>query len=358
MSFLKNLIPANLFGGKAYGIDIGSTSVKILQLYQEGRSALWKLERWAYLPLPGSAEGNPIERPEEVIRIIKEFLAKESKGPRMAAISVSGNSVVVRYVKLPKMSDEQLTKSLPFEAEPYIPFAIPEVNIDFQTLGEVTEEGQQKMETVLISKSCGLKPIVVDIDAFWLQNAVPPPSESAPGETVLVLNMGASVTTMSILEDGICRVVRDVFIAGNAINKTLQKMLGLSPQEAEAAKCNAQIQTETDSEQTTALPEKRSTAEISRAILTVLKDLILEIQRSLDFYLSQRAERQVQKVLLTGGCARIQGIAPYLSNELHLPVEVFDPLQSVSGSEEVPAEIRPHLTIATGLAMRKEGDKK
>lgn len=353
------LLSKGFLGDKAlYGIDIGSASVKVIQLNRKSRSEPWALERWAYLPLTNPLESNPNEKLEEASRLLKDFLAKENKGPHSAAISVSGNSVVVRYVKLPKMPKDQLSKNLPFEAEPYIPFAIPEVNIGFQILEESTEEGQQKIETVLVAakketinqrleivKSCGLKPAIVDIDAFCLQNVVPPPSESPSGhETVLVLNMGASVTTMCILEDAVCRVVRDVFIAGNTINKALQKILGFSGQEAETAKCNTHLQTETDGDDT------------SKAIVSVLKDLILEIQRSLDFYLSQRAERQVQRVLLSGGGARIQGIDAYLSSELHLPVEILDPLKTVSGCDVVPQDVRPHLAIATGLAMRREGD--
>jgi len=362
---LRTIKPSNLLskvlreGQNLYGIDMGSKSIKIVRLSRKSKSDSWALERWAYLPFPGTGEISLTEKMPEAIHLIKDFLGKEKRGARSAAISVSGNSVVIRYVKLAKTTKEQLAKMLPLEAEPYIPFAIPEVNLGFEILGEVTEEGQTKMDTVLVAvkkellaqylntiKLCGLQPAVVDIDAFCLQRVTPmpaAPSGSGPDEAVMAINIGASLATISILEQGVCRVARDVFIAGNAIDKALQRNLNLSFEEAEKAKQNVSL----------AAPEG---SEISKTLIAVLKDLVLEIQRSLDFYLSQRAERQIQKVFLSGGSARLRDLTTFLSNEIRLPVELLDPFSGIKGGEGVPPELKPHLAIAVSLAMRREGD--
>jgi type IV pilus assembly protein PilM len=358
---LSKFFPKILREGKdIYGIDMGSKSIKIVRLNRKSKSDPWTLQRWAWLPFSGAGETSVIEKTPEAIQLIKDFLGKEKGGTRSVAISVSGNSVVVRYVKLPKTSKEHLTKMLALEAEPYIPFAIPEVDLGFDILGEVTEDGQPKMDTVLVAvkkevlaqhldiiRSCGLQPVVVDIDAFCLQRVapMPPPSGAESNEAVMVLNIGASVTTMSILEQGVCRVARDVFIAGNAVDKALQKNPNFSPEEADKVKQSVSLSTLEGSE-------------ASKTIIAVLKDLILEIQRSLDFYLSQRAERQVQKIFLSGGCARLRGLNTFLSSELRLPVELLDPFAGIEGGENVPPELKPHMAIAVGLAMRREDDNK
>src|SRR5947207_894638 len=116
--------------------------------------------------------------------LLRDFVLQDKSAPKTAAISVSGNSVIVRYVKLPKLTRAELQQTIQFEAEPYIPFAIPEVNMSFHILGDVMEEGQPKMETVLVAAkkelieqrlevltTVGLRPVVVDVDAFTLENA-------------------------------------------------------------------------------------------------------------------------------------------------------------------------------------------
>jgi type IV pilus assembly protein PilM len=130
------------------GIDLGSTSLKIAQISGN------RLVRWAYKELDPK-DANPdapvAERMASLGRLLAEFLQEEKKTPKAAAIAVSGNSVIVRYVKFPKLSREDLEKTIQFEAEPYIPFAIPEVNMGFYILGDVIEDGQPKMETVLVA---------------------------------------------------------------------------------------------------------------------------------------------------------------------------------------------------------------
>lgn len=365
--FFKNPTFGFLKSKETLGVDIGSTSIKLVQL--QGH----KVVRWALKELDlkdASPDVAPTDKFLVSKELIKDFLRSNPKTCTASAISVSGNSVIVRYVKMPKLSLAELNQTIQFEAEPYIPFAIPEVNLGFQVLGDVIDEGQAKMETILVAakkdlieqkldvlNSVGLRPIVVDVDAFTLENAYEfnyPPSEYP--ETVLLINIGASLTSIIIMENGLSKVVRDVFIAGNNINKSLQRIFDCSFEESEKLKRKGQILVTPDEKEATLAQDDQDSLQISNTIVTVLKDLVSEIQRSLDFYLSQNPERQVNRILLCGGSSNINGLDRYLSQELHMNVEVFDPFIGLTGDNLPDASIRSFFAIAVGLALRKEGD--
>jgi type IV pilus assembly protein PilM len=350
------------------GIDLGSTSLKIVQVSGN------KIVRWAYkeLDLKDANPDAPLnDRSAALSRLLNEFLLEQKTFPKTASISVSGNSVIVRYVKLPKQTRQELEKTIQFEAEPYIPFAIPEVNIGFHILGDVIEDGQQKMETVLVAAKkelidqrlsvitgANLRPIVVDVDAFAMESAysLTRVGGSEP-ETVLLINIGANVTTMIIMENGLSRVVRDVFIAGNTINKSLQRIFDCSFEEAEKLKRKGQILVTPDEKEATLAQDDQDSLQISNTVVTVMKDLVAEVQRSLDFFLSQNPERQVNRILLSGGSSAINGLDRYFSQELHMNVENFDPFLGLDGDSLPEPHLRPAFTIAVGLATRRETDK-
>ncbi|OVE77258.1 hypothetical protein BVX98_03210 [bacterium F11] len=349
------------------GIDMGSTSVKIVQV--SGRNIV----RWAYRELDvnlASSDTSPEDRLNAISQVVMEFVAQEKKLPKTASISVSGNSVIVRYVKLPKLTADELKKTIQFEAEPYIPFAIPEVNLSFHILGDLVEDGQPKMETVLVAAKkdlidqrlgvltqAKLRPVVIDVDAFTLEGAYDLTHHAAEeAEVALLINIGANVTTMIITENGVSRVVRDVFIAGNSINKSLQRIFDCSFDEAEKLKRKGQILVTPDEKEATLAQDDQDALQISNTIVTVLKDLVAEIQRSLDFYLAQNPDRQVNRILLCGGSANINGISRYFSQELNMNVEVFDPFEGLSGDNLPEPSLRPSFAVAMGLANRREGD--
>lgn len=349
------------------GIDLGSTSIKIVQL-DGGR-----VVRWGYReldPKEAAPEVSAQDRMSALGHLLNDFLQQDKRSPKVGSISVSGNSVIVRYVKLPKLTHQELEQTIQFEAEPYIPFAIPEVNMSFHILRDTTEDGQPKMETVLVAAkkelidqrlevltAAGIRPIVVDVDAFTLENAYGLSHPAAEvSETALLINIGASVTSMIIMENGLSRVVRDVFIAGNNINKSLQRIFDCSYEEAEKLKRKGQILVTPDEKEATLAQDDQDSLQISNTIVTVLKDLVAEIQRSLDFFLSQNPDRQVNRILLCGGSSNISGIDRYFSQELHMNVEIFDPFANLSGDNLPDPNLRAAFTVAVGLATRKEKD--
>jgi type IV pilus assembly protein PilM len=348
------------------GIDIGTHTIKVVHL--KGSGGQWSLSRWGVIPY---GEDFPLDTPlmdrrPQAVTALQEYLRSNDIPIKRVATSISGNAVIVRYVKMAKMPPTELSKSLKFEAEPYIPFNIDEVNLGFSILGDVVEEGQAQMETVLVAakkdsvdlrvdmlKEAGLQPVIMDIDAFALESAYeamyPPPQT----DTVLFMNIGATFTNMSIIEKGASRVVRDVFIAGNTFTKAIQTQFQCDARTAEQKKIAYGILQDENSTDTDA-------QQVVEVLMPVARDLLLEVQRSIDFYLSQGSDRAVHKILLCGGTANMKGLDQFFNRELNTPVEIFNPLGLLANSPTDLAEdqrqLMTHMAVAAGLATRREGD--
>ena len=369
-----NSLTSVLGSSEILGVDIGSYSVKLVQLKQAGNS--WSLVNWAVMSLPEemqAADINPVERKKAISTLIKNHISERKINCRKAAISVSGSSVIVRFVKFPKITKEELSKTIQFEAEPYIPFDIREVNLGFYILGDVVEEGQKKTEVVLVAAKrdiiqdridilteAGITPVIIDVDAFALENSYELNHDSNTSEMLVVVNIGANVTNMSVIENNVSRVVRDIFYGGNALNKALQKNLNCDYKTAEQLKRKyGLIFTQEDKEKALADNQKES-LQVSNILISACKDLLSEIHRSIDFFYAQRGEQQVlNRVLLSGGVACLKNIDKYFAQELKLPVDIFNPLMKVENSNIVaPPENLTLLSIATGLALRKIKDTK
>jgi type IV pilus assembly protein PilM len=156
------------------------------------------------------------------------------------------------------------------------------------------------------------------------------------------------------MENGLSKVVRDVFISGNSINKSLQRIFDCSYEDADKLKRKGQILVTPDEKEATLAQDDQDSLQISNTIVTVMKDLVAEIQRSLDFFLSQNPERQVNRILLCGGSSGINGLDRYLAQELHINVELFDPFAGLIGENFPETALRPLFAVAMGLATRKE----
>ncbi|MFH1368255.1 MAG: type IV pilus assembly protein PilM [Elusimicrobiota bacterium] len=352
----------------SFAADLGSTAVKIVHLKPVGNK--YSLTKWGILTFSDSgAELSPQDRKNLSAARLGEFLAKEKILTKNVVSSVSGNQVIVRYVKFPKLSREELSKTIQFEAEPYIPFDIKEVDLSFHILGEVTEEGQKKMETILVAakkelmqsrleilNDLNLRTIVFDLDAFALANAYEMNSDPAVNENVLMINIGSTVTNMAIIENQVLRVVRDVFISGSSFSKAIQRNMSCDAKAAEDFKTRYGLLVTIEEKEKTLAENQKEALQVSTAITPVARDLLTEVHRSIDFYVSQNPEKSINKVLLSGGTANLKNLDKYFSQELKMPVEIFNPLQNVEGGDTVPLNMACQLAIAVGLAARREND--
>jgi type IV pilus assembly protein PilM len=360
LSFLKN--------NDAFAVDIGTSSIKIVYLKPAGNA--YTLLKWAVLPLSENLAEIPAqERRNLSVSRIAEFLAREKIVTKNVIGSISGNQTIVRYVRLPKLSREELAKTIRFEAEPFIPFDIREVDLSFHIIGEVMEEGQKKIETILVAakkeivqsrldvfNELNLRPVIMDIDAFALSNAYEANTEPSVAENVMMINIGGSITNIAIIENRIPRVVRDVFVAGNSFSKSIQRALSIDPKTAEEFKARYSILVTVEEKEKTLADNQKEALQVSAALLPVVKELLAEIQKSIDFYVTQNPEKSVNRILLCGGSSNLKNLDKYLQQELKVPVEYFNPLRNFIGAESVPENIRTLLPVAIGLGLRREND--
>jgi len=344
-----------MFGAKSkqlVGLDIGSSSIKAVEL--KSSKTTYELVSYGieYLAPDTVVDGAIMDAPQVANAISKIFDAQKIKTKNVAT-SVSGHSVIVKRVPLPMMSEEELYDRIPAEASQHIPFDIADVNLSYQLL----ESMDSQMDVLLVAAKkdkilnhtnvlaqAGKTPVVVDIDAFALQNCFEVNYKPNAGKTVALLNIGASVMNINIVRGGVPLFTRDVSVGGNQYTDALQKELDLSFEDAERLKKGDQIASVSD--------------EQKQQILRSVSDILtLEIQKTFDFFRATASGENIQRISVAGGTARVPGLVDLLREEFAMPVEELNPFRRVviNPSRHTDDEIRelgPRLVIALGLALR------
>ncbi|MBI5241931.1 MAG: type IV pilus assembly protein PilM [Elusimicrobia bacterium] len=351
------------------GVDVGSYAVKVALIIDEGGGPA--LKAWGYLPLTAKAEASPEERKTQTVNALRAFLIEKGIKVKEAVTSLSGNSVIVRYVKFPRLTKSELSATLATEAEPFIPFDINEVQLGFHILDDIVEDGLKKMETVLVAakkdlvasrlevlQGAGLNPTIIDVDSFALENIHERAREpKALAGATLYLNIGHMVTNLSIVENGVTRVVRDIFISGNTLTKAVMKGLQVDAAKAEELKKSLGIIVDSADKEKALAEGNRELLGVSQAVTAVIKDLVAEVHRSVDFYLSQGPERAIARIVLAGGTAPLKNLAKHLGAELKVPVSVLEPFAFLKNPPaDLPAVLAPSFAVAAGLALRRNRD--
>jgi len=348
-----------LFGGsKALtGLDIGSSSIKIVQLKETGKG--YRLLNMGVRPLPQEVIVDGAVMDAGVISdTLRDILREMKIKVKDVAISVSGHSVIIKKIKVQEMTEEELEKNIQFEAEQYVPFDASEVNMDFVILG--TEDGKMDVLLVVVKKDVinelttvvsdsGLNPVVVDVDAFALQNMYETNYVMNPEDVVALVNVGASTTNINIIRDGISIFTRDISAGGNQFTEAIQKQLQVSYDEAENLKKGEAA--------------GESGPEDVVPIMGVISDnLAQEIQRSLDFFNSSNPDIQISRVSLCGGGSKVESVIKAVEQRLGIQVEMVNPLEAIAynkkkfDSSEIE-DAAPMLGIGVGLAIRKALDR-
>jgi type IV pilus assembly protein PilM len=342
------------------GLDIGTSSVKAVQLKRSGRA--FELVHLGMAPLPPETiVDGVIMDANAVIGAVNQIYAENDIKTRQVAVAVSGHSVIVKKIRMAQMKEEELRESIRWEAEQHIPFGIDDVNIDFQILGPPAP-GVSEMEVLLVAvkkdivndylnvmTAAGLTTMVVDVDAFALENAYSISYEIVPQQLVALINVGAAVMTINILKDGISTFTRDSVIGGNRYTEAIQKALALSFDEAEKLKMGQKV-------------EGYTFDQVGPIIQDIHRELVGEIRRSFDFFRSSSQDEQIHKMVISGGSARLPGLLETLSENLEIPGEIANPLRNIKfDAKRFDPEyldfIAPQTAISVGLALRHPGDK-
>ena len=350
-----------LFGGSKsiVGLDIGSSSIKAVELKRAKGEIL--VASLGVEPLASDiVVDSMIVDSGSVSSAISKLFTDHKIKSKEVATSVSGHSVIVKKITMETKTDAELSESINAEAVQHIPFDIADVNIDYQILTEDTGEPQMDVLLVAVKKDkilnytnvlslSGKTPKVVDIDAFALQNCYEYNYEPSSGTTVALLNLGASVMNINIVKGVTPLFTRDVSVGGNQYTDSLQKELDLSFDDAEALKLGQKVGTVSEDAK---LPILQQVTEI----------IVLEIQKTFDFFRATAAGEHIERIYLAGGSSKVPGLIEALRQEFSLPVEVLNPFQrisaaSVGGTEaEIIDQNAGQLAVAVGLALRSFED--
>jgi type IV pilus assembly protein PilM len=342
------------------GLDIGSSAVKAVELKSSGKG--YRVTALGAEPVPPDSivDGAIIDATAVADAIRRLFENKAFKTKDVAA-SLSGNAVIVKKISLPVMTPSELGESIYWEAEQYIPFDIQDVNLDYQILESAAGDGST-MEVLLVAAKkekiadytgviaqAGRVPVVVDVDAFALQNAFEVNYGLQSDQVVVLLNAGASAININIVSGGQSVFTRDISMGGNAYTEALQKELNLPFESAEQVKKGMPVDDVTFDD---ALPVVRA----------VTENVLLEIQKTFDFYKATAASERIDRILLSGGASRVEGFAAALEERFGCPVEPFDPFRQIAldagklGIADVDS-VMPTAAVAVGLALRRAGDR-
>jgi len=344
------------------GLDIGSSAVKAVELKQVGKG--WKVVAFGIQPVPPDSivDGAIIDGAAVADAIRRVFENKQFKTKEVAA-SLSGNAVIVKKINLPVMTEAELGESIYWEAEQYIPFDIQDVNLDYQILDPGTgPDSKGTMDVLLVAAKkekiadytgviaqAGKTPVVVDVDAFALQNAFEMNYGNDPQAVVVLLNAGASAININIIQGDQSVFTRDISMGGNAYTEAVQKELNLPFDTAEAAKKGEQV-------------EGVTFEEVQPVLHAMTENVLLEIQKTFDFFKASASSDKIDRVLLSGGASRVDGFRKALEERFATVIEPFNPFEKISfdpGKLGVsdPDGVQTAAAVAVGLALRTAGDR-
>lgn len=321
------------------GLDIGSSLIKLVKIR-------FLKEKFEILDF------NTAAAQTDLTPVLKTMI--KPKFGEKVNLSVSGPATIIRYIRFPKINDNELKQTLQFETPKYIPFAVSEVNVGGHILKKDLPDNKMlillaaaKKEVInhrlQLLEEVGLTANIIDLDSLALINAFNFnyfQDDNLKGKAVALLNIGALITNLNIIEDSIPLLSRDIYIAGNNFTQKISDMLELDFKSAEELKLN---------------PDKERLDKVVAAIESVLSNLTNEIRTSFDYYESQGSS-SVAKIYLSGGGSLFAGLKDMLAKQLGIEVEYWDPLRQISLTEHIDREklklFSKQLGVAVGLALR------
>lgn len=357
-------------------LDIGGHSIKLAQMKKTNKG--YELLNLAMISLPpDTIVDGEIENPEAVTEAINNLMKSEKIKNKNVVLGITGQSIVIRKISVPLMSPDQLAEMIREEAEQYIPYDIDEVNLDFEIIkaeGEIPEEKtetpeeppeegeeEKQMDVIIVAvrkdtiqvfldvaKEAGLKPRVMDLASFALGNIFEMNEEIELDTTIALVNIGASMTNVNIIENGQTAFTRDMSVGGNNISEDIQTNLSVGFADAERLKLGA-------------LKEGFSNKDIIPHVRSGIEFICDELAKTFEQY-EQTSEFKVSKIFLSGGSSLFEGLDTIVQEYLGIDTEVANVLRNVSYNKKHfdPEYVETMGTVAAvtiGLALRMADDK-
>ena len=342
-------------GSQVLGIDISSTTVKLLELSREGDR--YRVDSYAVAPLPPEAvvEKN-VNQVETVGTLIHDLVVRSKTRAKHAVAAVSGSAVIIKTIAMPAgLSEEDLEAQLTVEADQYIPYPLEEVSLDFEELGPVP--GREDQVNILLAacrqeniesrvdalEVAGLTPAIMDVEVFAMERAMALLQTQMPAsgpQTIAMVDIGASMTTLSVFADGESVYTREQLFGGKQLTDEIMNRYDLSFEEAGRAKKQG------------GLPE-----DYEREVLEPFREAVVQqVSRSLQFFFSSSEYTQLDAIVLCGGVSAIEGLSSLIEERLNTPTIVANPFADMSVGPRVNAQAlakdAPAMMVACGLAMR------
>ncbi len=341
-----------------FGMDISSSSVKMVEVVDAGKGAL-RVERYTIEPLPKDAvvDGN-ITNLEEVVEAVKRGWKKLATRTKNVAMALPTAAVITKKIVVPAgLRDNELGIQVETEANQYIPFALDEVNLDFQVVGPAPSSAEEmevliaasrkeKVEDrVAVAEAAGLKALVMDVEAYAMQASFDLIKKQFPDsgkdQNIALVDIGANVMNVTVLRNDQTVYTREQAFGGSQLTQDIMRQYGMSQEEAENAK------------RAGGLPDTYE-AEI---LTPFLENLALEVQRAMQFFFTSTQYNSIEHILLTGGSAVIPGLEDIVGSRSQINTHVANPFASMQVSPRIqPKKLlvdAPSLMVACGLAMRR-----
>ncbi|MCS3904141.1 type IV pilus assembly protein PilM [Methylohalomonas lacus] len=338
------------------GVDISATAVKLLELSRSG--GRYRVESYSVEPLPSnSVVDKNISDVESVGEAIGRAFKKSGSKTKPAAAAVAGSAVITKIITMPaNLSEDDMESQIQIEADQYIPFPLEEVSLDFEVLGP-SENTTERVDVLLAASRSdnvdvrvaalelgGMSARIIDVEAFALENTVrllaSDMFDDASDKVVAVADVGATMTTFSVLENMKIVYSREQSFGGIQLTEEIQRRYGLSYEEAGLAKRQGGLPDNYEPEVLD--PFKESMAQ--------------QISRAQQFFYSSSQISSIDHLFLAGGCASIPGIAEVVQERIGLPTSIANPFANMAVASRVPAQSlandAPAMMVSCGLALR------
>lgn len=342
------------------GVDISSTSVKMVELADGGKGT-YRLESYSIAPLAKDAvvDGNITGLEQVVDGVQRAWKLLGSREKRLALALPSAAVISKKVLMQTGLREEDMELQVEAEANQYIPFSLDEVNIDFQVIGPapnneeevevlIAASRKEKIEDrVAAAEGAGLKVIVMDVETYATEAAYALAVSQVPNKgkdlTVMIVDIGAQMMHINVLYDNQSVYIREQSFGGSQLTQEIQRRFGLSPEEAEIAKRKG------------GLPDSYE----SEVLQPFVQSLAMEVARAIQFFTSSTQYNSVDHIVLAGGCSAIPSIETVVQERTQVNAIVANPFNAMTlnprlKQQQVAADA-PALMIACGLALRRFG---
>lgn len=334
-----------------FGLDIGSHNLKVVQLKRAQDK--YQLVALGSAPSPPKGLASEAESDLTVLAEAIKRLHQEAKiTTKNVATTLPEDQVFTRVITLPKLTDEELTSALKWEAEQYVPIPLTEVTLAHQIIGGVNQN-KEKIEVLLVAapkrlidkllrvlKTAGLSPVSLETEILAMSRSLAAPED----EGILLVDLGARATDIAIVEKQQVVFTRSIMTAGEALTRAVAGSLGLEILQAEEYKKAYGVD-----------PGKLE-GKVSKAIAPIFEVIIKEMEQAIQFYQSEKKDRVIKRIVLTGGTAILPEIVSLIAKKLNIETQIGDPFSQIFKDNlltKIPESDLPFYAVAVGLAMKE-----